>query len=36
MREETLREANTVVVNHHYSLEPASKFGGGAMSNVQE
>lgn len=35
MREETLREANTVVVNHHYSLELASKSGGGTMSSSE-
>lgn len=33
VREETLREANTVLVNHHYSLELAGKFGGGTMSS---
>ncbi|MEV4247710.1 Tn3 family transposase [Streptosporangium canum] len=32
-REATLREANTVIVNHHYKLEPAKKFGGGTMSS---
>ncbi|WP_431902034.1 Tn3 family transposase [Nonomuraea sp. bgisy101] len=30
---ETLREANTVLVNHHYKLELAKKFGGGTMSS---
>nr|WP_222721306.1 Tn3 family transposase [Actinomadura sp. HBU206391] len=33
VREETLREANTVLVNHHYGLELANKFGGGTMSS---
>lgn len=33
VREETLREANTVLVNHHYKLELAGKFGGGTMSS---
>ncbi|WP_406314982.1 transposase [Streptosporangium sp. NBC_01639] len=33
VREETLREANTVLVNHHYTLELAGKFGGGTMSS---
>ncbi|MFB9682110.1 Tn3 family transposase [Streptosporangium vulgare] len=33
VREETLREANTVLVNHHYQLELAGKFGGGTMSS---
>ncbi|GGQ14116.1 hypothetical protein GCM10010140_50460 [Streptosporangium pseudovulgare] len=33
VREETLREANTVIVNHHYGLEPAKVFGGGTMSS---
>ncbi|GAA4204236.1 hypothetical protein GCM10022252_63030 [Streptosporangium oxazolinicum] len=33
VREETLREANTVLVNHHYQLELAKKFGGGTMSS---
>ncbi|WP_250904995.1 Tn3 family transposase [Nonomuraea sp. NEAU-A123] len=33
VREETLREANTILVNHHYSLELAKKFGGGTMSS---
>ena len=33
MREETLREANTCVVNHHYGLELAKVFGGGTMSS---
>ncbi len=33
VREETLREANTVIVNHHYTLELAQKFGGGTMSS---
>src|SRR5712691_9803879 len=29
VREDTLRDANTVIVNHHYGLELARKFGGG-------
>jgi TnpA family transposase len=29
----TLREANTVIVNHHHSLELAKVFGGGTMSS---
>ena len=33
VREETLREANTVVVNHHYGLELSKVFGGGTMSS---
>ena len=33
MREDTLRDANTVIVNHHYGLELARKFGGGTMSS---
>ncbi|MEU8205629.1 Tn3 family transposase [Streptosporangium sp. NPDC049046] len=33
VRGETLREANTVLVNHHYGLELAKKFGGGTMSS---
>jgi TnpA family transposase len=33
VREETLRDANTVLVNHHYALELAKKFGGGTMSS---
>jgi hypothetical protein len=33
VREETLREANTVIVNHHHSLELAKVFGGGTMSS---
>ena len=33
VREETLREANTVIVNHHYSLQLARVFGGGTMSS---
>jgi TnpA family transposase len=33
VREETLREANTCIVNHHYSLELAKVFGGGTMSS---
>lgn len=33
VREETLREANTVIVNHHYQSEPAKVFGGGTMSS---
>lgn len=33
VREETLREANTVIVNHHHGLELAGVFGGGTMSS---
>jgi hypothetical protein len=33
MREETLREANTAIVNHHYGLELSKVFGGGTMSS---
>jgi hypothetical protein len=33
IREETLREANTCVVNHHYGLELSKVFGGGTMSS---
>jgi TnpA family transposase len=33
VREETLREANTCIVNHHYGLELAKVFGGGTMSS---
>lgn len=33
VREETLREANTVIVNHHHALELAKVFGGGTMSS---
>jgi TnpA family transposase len=33
IREETLREANTVIVNHHYALELSRVFGGGTMSS---
>ncbi|WP_345353889.1 Tn3 family transposase [Actinoallomurus liliacearum] len=33
VREETLREANTILVNHHYGLELAKAFGGGTMSS---
>ncbi|GAA1625770.1 hypothetical protein GCM10009733_023050 [Nonomuraea maheshkhaliensis] len=33
VREETLRKANTVLVNHRYKLELAKKFGGGTMSS---
>ena len=33
VREETLREANTVIVNHHHALELARVFGGGTMSS---
>jgi TnpA family transposase len=33
VREETLREANTVIVNHHHRLELARVFGGGTMSS---
>jgi TnpA family transposase len=32
-REDTLRDANTVIVNHHYGLELARKFGGRTMSS---
>jgi TnpA family transposase len=33
VREETLREANTVIVNHHHALELPRVFGGGTMSS---
>ncbi len=33
VREDTLRDANTVIVNHHYSLELSKAFGGGVMSS---
>ncbi|MGH3933364.1 MAG: Tn3 family transposase [Pseudonocardiaceae bacterium] len=33
VREETLREANTVIVNHHHALELAKVFGGATMSS---
>lgn len=33
VREEALRAANTVIVNHHYELELAGVFGGGTMSS---
>jgi Domain of unknown function (DUF4158)/Tn3 transposase DDE domain len=33
VREETLRDANTAVVNHHYGLELSKVFGGGTMSS---
>src|SRR6266581_1418001 len=33
VREETLRDANTVIVNHHYGLDLAGKFGDGTMSS---
>jgi TnpA family transposase len=33
VREETLREANTCIVNHHDGLELAKVFGGGTMSS---
>ena len=33
VREETLREANTCIVNHHYGLELAKVFGGGILSS---
>jgi TnpA family transposase len=33
MREETLREANTAIVNHHYGVELSQTFGGGTMSS---
>lgn len=33
VREETLREANTVIVNHHHRLDLARVFGGGTMSS---
>jgi TnpA family transposase len=33
IREDTLRDANTVIVNHHYNLELSKAFGGGVMSS---
>ena len=33
VREETLRDANTAIVNHHHSLELSKVFGGGVMSS---
>lgn len=33
VREETLREANTKIVNHHHRLDLAAVFGGGTMSS---
>jgi len=33
VREETLRAANTVIVNHHHRLDLAAVFGGGTMSS---
>jgi TnpA family transposase len=33
VREDTLREANTCIVNHHYNLELSKVFGGGTMSS---
>jgi len=33
VREETLREANTCIVNHHHSLALTKVFGGGTMSS---
>ena len=30
--EDTLRDASTVIVNRHYGLEPARKFGGGTRA----
>jgi TnpA family transposase len=33
VREEILREANTLIVNHHHRLELAKMFGGGTMSS---
>jgi TnpA family transposase len=33
VREETLREANTCIVNYHYGLELSKVFGGGTMSS---
>ncbi|MFD1538838.1 Tn3 family transposase [Nonomuraea guangzhouensis] len=33
VREDTLREANTCIINHHHGLEPAGVFGGGTMSS---
>ncbi|MEU4409076.1 Tn3 family transposase [Streptosporangium sp. NPDC023963] len=33
VREETLREANTCIVNHHHGLNLSQVFGGGTMSS---
>ncbi|MEV3926098.1 Tn3 family transposase [Actinomadura coerulea] len=33
VREETLHEANRILVNHHYGLELAKAFRGGTMSS---
>ncbi|MET8335949.1 Tn3 family transposase [Streptosporangium canum] len=33
VREDTLRDANTVIVDHHYNLPLAGVFGGGTMSS---
>ena len=33
VREDTLHEANTAIVNHHYTLELARAFGSGTMSS---
>lgn len=33
IREDTLREADTVIVNHHYNLPLAGVLGGGTMSS---
>ncbi|SFQ31424.1 protein of unknown function [Actinomadura madurae] len=33
VREETLRGANNLIVNHHYTLGLAKKFGGGTLSS---
>jgi TnpA family transposase len=33
VREETLRDANTCIVNHHYNLPLAKVFGGGTLSS---
>ncbi|MFI7153487.1 Tn3 family transposase [Nonomuraea sp. NPDC050022] len=33
VREETLREANTCIVNHHHGLDLSKVFGGGTMSS---
>jgi TnpA family transposase len=33
IREDTLRDANTAIVNHHYSLGLSKAFGGGVMSS---
>lgn len=33
VREGTLREANTLIVNHHHRLELAKMFGGGTVSS---